>query len=115
MNGWTVSKAETRQEMPTDVGTATTRGTLRGLSPSIHTGPVRYIARQKVKGMNRIKGLALGLGVATLIVVGLACGGGNDVPPADFDAPPAAKLIGTSVAPPPLRRFEHRMEKLHGL
>jgi hypothetical protein len=53
--------------------------------------------------MNRIKGLALGLGVATLIVVGLACGGGgNDEPPAsaDFDAPPAADPSGTSVAPP---------------
>ena len=43
--------------------------------------------------MNRIKGLALGLGVATLMVVGLACGGGNDVPS-------AAMLSGTSVAPP---------------
>ena len=52
--------------------------------------------------MNRIKGLALGLGVATLIVVGLACGGGNDQPPAsaDFDAPPAVNPSGTSVAPP---------------
>ena len=52
--------------------------------------------------MNRIKGLALGLGIATLTAVGLACGGGNDEPPAsaDFDAPPAANLSGTSVAPP---------------
>ena len=52
--------------------------------------------------MKGMRGLALGLGVATLMVVGLACGGGNDVRPAsvDFDAPPAANLSGTSVAPP---------------
>ena len=40
--------------------------------------------------MNRIKGLALGLGVATLIVVGLACGGGNDVPPASLNNEPSS-------------------------
>ena len=51
--------------------------------------------------MSRTKGLALGLGVATLIVVGLACGGGNDVPQesADFDAPPAEGPSTISVAP----------------
>ena len=31
--------------------------------------------------MNRLRGLALSVGLATLIVVGLACGGGNDEPP----------------------------------
>ena len=88
--------------MTADVGTATTRGTFRGLSPSIYAGPVRYITRKKGKEMSRIKGLALSVGVATLIVVGVACGGGNDEPPAsaDFDAPPAADPSGTSVAPP---------------
>lgn len=40
--------------------------------------------------MHRIKGLALGLGVATLIVVGLACGGGNDVPPASLNNEPSS-------------------------
>ena len=40
--------------------------------------------------MNRIKGLPLGLGVAALMVAGLACGAGE---------PPAATLTGTSVAP----------------
>ena len=56
--------------------------------------------------MNSTKSLALGLGVATLIVVGLACGGGNDEPPAsaDFDAPPAEgpSTIQPSTEPPPL-------------
>ncbi len=48
--------------------------------------------------MNRIKGFALGLGVATLIVVGVACSGGNDEPPgsADFDAPPAQDRLTPS-------------------
>ena len=41
--------------------------------------------------MNRIKGLALGLGVVTLIVVGLACGAREA---------PAANVSGTRVAPP---------------
>ena len=52
--------------------------------------------------MNRMRGLAATLGVAALVVIGAACGGGNDEPPAsaDFDAPPAANLSGTSVAPP---------------
>ncbi len=52
--------------------------------------------------MNRMRGLAAGLGVAALMVIGAACGGGNDEPPAsaDFDAPPAADPSGTSVAPP---------------
>ena len=36
-----------------------------------------YHTTRKEKGMNRIKGIALGLGVATLIVVGLACGAGQ--------------------------------------
>jgi hypothetical protein len=40
--------------------------------------------------LNRIKGLPLGLGVAALMVAGLACGAGE---------PPAATLTGTSVAP----------------
>ena len=49
-----------------------------------------------------IRGLASIVGVAALMVIGVACGGGNDEPPtpADFDAPPAADPSGTSVAPP---------------
>ncbi len=65
-------------------------GTFRGLSPSICTGPVGHITGQIEKEMNRIKGLALGLGVATLIVVGLACGRGNDVPPASLNNEPSS-------------------------
>ncbi len=53
--------------------------------------------------MNRMRGLAATLGVAALVVIGAACGGGNDEPPAsaDFDAPPAANLSGTSAPPAP--------------
>jgi hypothetical protein len=80
MNGWPVSRADTRQEMTAYVGTATTRGTFRGLSPSVYTRPIGYITRQEENEMIRIKGLALGLGVATLIVVGLACGAGEPAP-----------------------------------
>ena len=40
--------------------------------------------------MNRMRGLAVGLGVATLIVVGLACGGGNDDPPASLNNEPSS-------------------------
>jgi len=53
--------------------------------------------------MNRMRGLAATLGVAALVVIGAACAGGNDEPPAsaDFDAPPAANLSGTSAPPAP--------------
>ena len=63
--------------------------------------------------MNGIKGLALGLGVSTLIVVGLACGGGNDEPPAsaDFDAKPAANLSGSSLATPAPLSYEQWCRK----
>ena len=63
--------------------------------------------------MNRLRGLALSVGLATLIVVGLACGGGNDEPPAsaDFDAKPAANLSGTSVATPAPLNYEQRCRK----
>ena len=54
--------------------------------------------------MNRMRGLAATLGVAALVVIGAACGGGNDEPPAsaDFDAPPAEgpSTIEPSTEPP---------------
>ncbi len=40
--------------------------------------------------MNRMRGLPVGLGVATLIVVGLACGGGKDDPPASLNNEPSS-------------------------
>ena len=53
--------------------------------------------------MNRIKGLALGVGVATLIVVGLACGAGEKQNPAGAepvsDAPQAQDQPGPSGSP----------------
>ena len=49
--------------------------------------------------MNRIKGLALGLGVATLSVVGLACGGGEA--PAPTEARPASDAPQTQDRPGP--------------
>ena len=83
-------------------GTITVPGTYRGLSPSIYTGPVLIYHRQTEQKLKRIKVLALGLGAATLIVVGLACGGDNEVQPAseDFDAPPAPKGAGTASESP---------------
>ena len=89
MSRWPISTADTRQGMTADVGTATMRGTFRRLSPSIYSGPVRYFTRQRDKEMNGIKGLALGLGVATLIVVGLACGA--EEAPAPTGAGPASE------------------------
>ena len=55
--------------------------------------------QSETKGM---RGLAAGLGVAALLVIGAACGRANDEPTAsvDFDAPPAPDISGTSVAPP---------------
>ena len=51
--------------------------------------------------MNRFRGLAMSVGLATLFVIGVACGGGNDGPPtsADSDAQQAANDSGASVAP----------------
>ena len=57
----------------------------------------------KERAMNRIKGLALGLGVATLIVVGLACGAEEKQDPAEVepvsDAPQAQGQPGPSGLP----------------
>ena len=49
--------------------------------------------------MNKMKAVGLGVGVATLAVVGLACGGGNDVLPAsaDFDAPSVTGSIAADL------------------
>jgi hypothetical protein len=60
-----------------------------------------------------IRGLALSVGFATLVVVGLACGGGNDVlpTPVDFDPPPVANLSGTSVATPAALNYEQWCRK----
>ena len=66
----------------------------------VYTGPVRHITRQKGKEMNRIKGLALGLGSAALMVVGLACGTGEAQDPAEAgpasDSPQAEGQTGPS-------------------
>ena len=51
--------------------------------------------------MNRFRRIAMSIALATLFVVGLACGGGNDGPPTstDSDAQQAVNDSGASVAP----------------
>ena len=51
--------------------------------------------------MNRFRRIAMSVGLATLFVVGLACGGGSDGPPTstDSDAQQAVNDSGASVAP----------------
>lgn len=55
--------------------------------------------------MNRMRGIAAGLGMAALTVIGAACGSVNEELPAsaDFDAPPTTNLSGQTSHHPALK------------